>query len=1422
MARLHSLLIAISLCRLSAGLHVPGDAFDVAATTGNEVTPPNPNGATVEDTPPPLPTSEPPLDDLVEPQAAAPVENAGDAAPATPPPEDNVAPQELPAAAPVGFGPPEPEQETPNGDAGVAAPAEDAATERPIEDAVPQTPQANDFMHVDEIQPLSAAAFATDDQQPQEAAETAPPAEAPAVEPEVPAEDQTNAEAPQQSKTAPTYGFVYEKKDIQKEGGATKLDLEDIVDPRNGKISNLTMGIDQEWLNKENAANSIQNKMPTGTGFSYNRGAKVLTPVIEKPKVMGGVLQTLIDKEAEIRRRHEHGVRIEHDLKLFVNRETADVIGLLTRGSMEELKKNHPLVFMRLIEPLKASLALSQLSNTAKKIIDKFDRKWYTAASPKEKANLLENIRKDTGVAELFQSKVKKPTNMTGKKKLVYDMLDGFFNDFQCQKVVRGNQVAKQILRMFDQQSGLYVAPLYTDLVPTLGSQWMIARFEKFYRQTDFLRRDAMSKALPQMIGRFMAMVENGTVLPTSSELQTTLYSLSVVLSRIMDSVTEPRVFLGKKKYYGYMGICDTTCLKGILTDRPGGNPKAKFFLNKQREILRWISLYLRNDLLKIDTMAQKLLLQLMFRTTGDTKYILSRKRIEFGITSEYVKNNEKSLLEIPRRGRAAAANKPGIGVFGMRFLSGYRRFGKRVDNNMLYTGIAPYNAFKTPNKIVASIDDGLISMIEVITDVVNLKINGEVNGLFMHSFNTWVQLQTFHAAIHSFEKVTAKNKNASKTMGAIFRFLNSNVNAHIKSIPMQFLPFTSLILQMSFFLQNSVEGYQRTKAGAVKNILRGIASLSLRGKMGPKSFAQLYQYFQPHVVYNRAKYRISRKVLGGLVNKFKSMFLAKPAIPSPVIQLITVFVGQWAKGSHEKLELTNPDIDRVRKNFFLSFVSNHAGMSEVAADMIMQHCKPVTGVLHLGCISKYDKKVTRCKQISIKMKKGSVLKAMEMLDAVFEDPLDVIRVGSDTARRCMAQSLLRTQPGEENIGGPAHRDRLMIFSEVAHRYHCYTAQKMMVNRLKKALLRRKGNDDVGALIDQVFSTMRTISIKQADMTGAGTKLVCPFMDDAPDEMREKHRRKIVEYVSSKLTLRNRVVLGLNDLHSGAGNTAKGGDALPSKSNPLDDLVGCTFVGTRNYDGILYYGGYAPPEKIVIPEGITLNPGDGRLVYDGEAFTSELDVLHDTSSVSAITMEKRKNVTRRMYHLEDGTVMDELAFGLYANDFIVKAHVLMTASAIEKMGYKIGRFIWCGYDHGWVVDFALHDVIGNTDVPVFNGRYWVLSKQMIVTDLVGKNVNIKNGEQIKEAKLADINVDVYSGDGKKIANYPSKVGDASSFIKSGSEATFTFDTGYGDISPAAFEQLVKHAQFDPKSNTLVINLDAPGMVLRESPMLSKT
>ncbi|KAK2197727.1 hypothetical protein BdWA1_000730 [Babesia duncani] len=1204
------------------------------------------------------------------------------------------------------------------------------------------------------------------------------------------------------------------------------IDVDDLHADENTKLSSLTLNVDQDWLRKENQAKNIEHRLTNFGGYNFNRTSHTMEPVPKAPIKLGGIIQTLVDKESEMRRRSKQRVLIEHDLRMYVTKETADIVAILTNKDIHRLRKQHPLVAERILEVLKALTALNMLSSKERNMAATFNKQWYTRANISEKKRLLDNIKKSIGDPTLYAMKAKEPNKKNEEEIRIYNKLLDYHTDYTCQRIVRGNQFAERIFRQYDENSGLFIAPFYMDVVPALGSAWLNSMFDRYYKQTDTIRPDELAKGMPQLIGRFMLMVEQGTVFLINPEVQASLHTLAVVISRIMNGVSEPKTFLGKKGYYGFMNMCDIKCAKGILVNYRGKNPQDKLIHNKQREILKLVSMYLRDDLFKIDTAVQKTLVQIMYRTTKDPKFRESKKRTRLELKSEILKNKEgHSFVQIPSVFKS----------FMNRFLSGYRQMGKKVNNKGGSADIKPYNVFKSPNKITASLDDGLISMVELMTDVINSDSNEHGINLYYLALNVWVQVQGYHEAIHGFESQKSKANTQSKTLGALFRFLNMNLPSHLSHLPKLYLPVVSLVMQLLFFLQNNIEGYERNMLKSIMGLFKGLKRLNLRLTAGPKDFQQLFEYLEPHVIYNKSKYSGAMGVMETLVSEFKETFMAKPAIPAPVVQLISTFVGLWVKGKAEVLDLASRDIDRVRKIFLLNYMSNSKGVVDVATRIIQTHCKAMGKHLHFGCIK--GKNSTQCKPVMVGINTASLRSKLQLLDATFEDPLDIIRVASDLARRCISQrgqGNVKRQKAAFNIKNIkkfglkkivtqkaefAHAiDRTLLHSEFAHRWHCYHAQKKMVNEMLKSLGKATSEDAAKGMIKGIFAKHQYIEITMASLTNnSGHKLVCPFMEGSPDDIRDAARDRIVKYVTRKMTTFKRLMAGARAIFNTMSNKP---NVIPSQpvEEFTENLVGCVLVGTRTFDGMAYHGGFVPMQKIKYPKDAVLKPGDGRLVYDGQHFTSELDALHDSAGVVAITMENKNGTMRRIYHVASGIKYDELEFGLQSSNFIIKAHVLLTANALVEMGHDIGNLVWCGYQEGWVLESALHEILGIVDVPVFNGKYWLLSRELTIGDVVGEKAGTENAKR----SVKDIRVVLRDSSGKNMSSKGQKIGDATKFIQGGSsDACFTFDSGYGRLTPGAITDLIRSATFDPSNNALVLDLEATQEELDDSLFITR-
>ncbi|EKX74262.1 conserved hypothetical protein [Theileria equi strain WA] len=1220
------------------------------------------------------------------------------------------------------------------------------------------------------------------------------------------------------------------------------------IDEKSGEISRYTLGVDQEWLRRENAAKVVGSKLPASTSVGYNKRTHTLEPILSAQKTLGGVIQSLVDNESILRRKYSQKVKIQHDLSLAITRETAQVVSLLTSGELQKLRMKHPLVFQRLVEPLQTQHALNILLSKDMNRMKRYNKNWYSYAKNDDKKALLDELRNYCGNKALYASNIKQPKKMKKSREDVYKKLELFHNDYQCQLVVRENQISEKILRTFEQQSGLYIAPLYNSISPSIGNKWLLSKFEQYFSQSANLNLDLLGKTAYSLIGRFMLMVENGTVLPTSPSSQVALSSLTTILSNIMEGIVEPTTFLGKKKYYGFMNMCDVKCAEGLF------KPKSNFFykelLNKQLEILKWVTAFYNDDLLRIDTSAQKLLLEIMYRTTRDPGFLRSYKSVRLNIKSEF-EDKDKSFIELDtpipvpikfqklervtkNTGQlqdVTDENKPTkspimgkFKIFMSRFLSGFRKQGSSVDNKALSSSIVPYEVFKTPKNIVASLDNLFLDTFYNIADYIKSAAEHE-NNVYYETLNTFVLIQNIHGAIHSFEDKKTKSLASSKTLGAVFRWLNMNPREHLSHIPNKFLPFTSLSLQLMFFLQNVVESYTMSFLGSLKGFFRGLIKFGFKGRFRPKTYAQLYEFLEPHVVYNSGKYLNSLDIISSMVSKFKDLFLSKPAIPSPIIQYITVFVGLWAKGASGDFSMSDINMDRVRKTFFLSYVSNGKSLADMATNIIMDNCKVGNHALHLGCISKISSN-NKCKQIYVSLKSNKLKKVLKMLEATFHDPLDIIRLASDTARRCLAQkkqprprqSMKRSKPykyfplAKKTIKVPHYMDRLMLHSEFSHRIHCYKAQKRLVKEMIKSLSSAVSEDSARKIISTVFSSYRSIEIKQVGMANSSYRLICPFMYDAPEELRNIHQLNIIKYVISKAVSKARFSPERKRLLTSLQSQPH--KLYPTiQMEPLADLPGCVLVGTRKYNGVSYSGGYAPLEKIAYPDNVVVKPGEGRLVYDGSGFVPELMALRETVNVESISVRFEGGYNKYYYNMTDGTQVDERNFAIDSPDFIVKSHVLTTANALIKLGFDMGRIIWCGYKHGWVADFVLSEVVGDTDVPVFNGRYWLLSRELRVEDLVGPDMKIKDGDEIKMENIDKYNIRIVNTNNEVMnLNKDSNKESSQSGDSPSNSAEGSFSTILGNITPGGVKNLVKDASYIPERNTLVIDLDAPDFV----------
>uniref|UniRef100_A0A3B0ML49 Uncharacterized protein n=1 Tax=Theileria annulata TaxID=5874 RepID=A0A3B0ML49_THEAN len=1436
------------------------------------------------------------------------------------------------------------------------------------------------------------------------------------------------------------------------------FDLHEVEVVNQSKVDpSITQGRENVLIGKPQISGT---EIPVATSFEYNRTAHVLEPKFEQPKVMGGIIQTLTDKESKLRRMNKRKLKIQHDLTLYISKESANVVNMLNNGEVSKLQKVHPLVYMRLQQVFQTQYALNQLLKKDGEKVKIYDKNWYLNSTPTAKASFIEEIRKYTKEPELY-GKFKQPKKIKKSRKLLYEKLELFHNDYICQRIVRENQFSDKIIRSFEQQSGLYIAPNYHNLVPGLGNLWLIKNFERYYMEASRSKVTTFSKIAPTLVGKFMLMVENGTVLPSPPSSQVAIHSLSVILSMVMEGVREPKLFLGKKKFYGLMSLCDTKCIQTLYDN---DNKSAKKGVNKRSivgrravQFLKWVQLFHTEDLLLIDTYAQRILLSIMYAITREDFYRTSPRNVQLRIQSQFSTKkstpsflqqdtddiDEPSLLEIgpdDRERKLREANKRLIEDYNKRrqqeyerrrseqfenprkeytsrqeylrdqsdrvldeqskevnkqkeqrareafenalkgsdtfqksmrqreeilrrakynsrvpdygeqekslftniadtnanenpettdgeksntnedvrsrlekmgnvykkfynmFMSGYHEPGKSVNPENTSEQITPFHVFTTGNNSRVSgnvgYDGQFLDVVNMITELTNLA-NKDYN-VYYHSVNTIIMIRSIHLALHSFDNNKTKQIMSSKTLGSLFRYLNTDSNGYVMNLTKQFLPTTSLTLQLIFFIQELIERYNHGVLGLVKTFFK---NLLVRGIVkGPSNFRSVNNNLSTYVIYDDKKYKGTLETVYQLVKVFKDTFITKASIPIPIIQYITIFLSLWSQSDSQTFNISDRTDNIGRKMFLLSYLVNKRSLADMATEMVLKHCAGLK-MLHLGCISKLNNDNKECKDFSVLLKKKKVLYIMRMIESTSMDPLDVIRIASDTCRRCVANLTVRPHvgaptllqldqsldddddlddsylelnddsdgekvnaetgesqnsksntksdseknnkkwydplknpknifkkkltPEEEALMLPHFVDRLMLHSEITHRIHCYYTQKSLVKRLIKELGKAKDELEMKQIITNVFGEFRTIEIIQSGMASSMHHLICPFMIESPNELRIPHQTNILRYVIAQLCRKNK----LNPVKKDLFEQFKGkiGVLVPDLEGYLRiDVVGSVFVGLRKYNGIYYSGGYAPFDKIDKPTNILLKPGEGRLVYDGDNFVPELVALNDIPALESINIIHEYDYDRIVYQINTGggdgasIVMSERKFALEYPNFIIRAHVLITAKALMRMGFDMGRVVWCGDKYGWVADFSLENIVPVSDVPVYNGQYWLLTSQLTVKDVVG-NVPIRildrnsrsyvdnaADSSVDEKGLNEITVEIISG-GKKVGEMKPHKGEA---VGEDEEALEILVGAGGEnlsATPGAVKT-VKTATYNPGTHGLTLDLDMPDFI----------
>lgn len=1304
-----------------------------------------------------------------------------------------------------------------------------------------------------------------------------------------------------------------------------KIDKEEPIlspfkDVENGKISDATMpSIDpyasmllkslekttgdfsKEYLETEKKSNAIRNVLPFGTNFKYDTKEGAFEISENCPVSIGGVFQSVLDAETELRYKFRDNVYIDYKIQTYVSNETAKIIDAIHNKDIKSLRENHHLVFSRLIEPLRSVLAIKKIAKDQLHIMESFDKNWYESAKPSAKLKLVTKIDQLLETVPTYKSPSSLFTKVSAtraflKSKYTNELIN-LETEIRAQKIIREYMQGVKVIRHYSNFTPMYLAPYYTDLVPALGSPWLNHLFDKYYMATAYASETELAEILPLIMTRFLSMVEQNAVTVTNDDFQKSIYAFSLAVGKTMRDIKANKYKLSKTEYYGFMGMCDEKCEEKIISELNGNlirKGKIVKFLRKKLKLkklsvskglkfIRWVTMYQKTELMMMETFAEKVIIQLILRTNNvDMEQIArykmdSQRNFKLNFDVKSIKPHDLQHTNTPNKLQGHEFVEKSLMKMVKTVGNKLRRFsgnaGKKLYKNVkrryhfgkdsikkfplvkwILSGISNlhkmrktsgFNLCSTFTNVLKpslGLDSNILSTNAFVKDLVEVKHDNEVlSDWYNHTMQTWIQISSAHSSLHGFDPQVDKNVSMSKSLGALFRWLNSSESSSFTFTNKDKTVLSSLSLQLAFFMDSSVKGYKKSSFGKFLTKFGNFGNIFRMGKTSTvaDNWHGLNDALEPKAVVSRAKFVNGSRAVLALVKMFEDKFIVKPAIPARLVQLIVIFIGMWTKNQQEQLDLASAKIEPARKYFYVSLLSNN-GIPNEATKMIIKHCKVKSRrkALHLGCINKVNGRNVKCRPVRIKLTKLSLLKVIEELQGTMDDPLDMLRIASDLSKRCQAHNtqkavnlplkktfynkIKRKLYGQEEYTGAA-----LLASEFSQRLHCYNLQKKVAKQLVSKMRGVYDIEKIKEIFGKLLYEYQSMEIKMKSQNDFGAhKLMCQFMDANNPKIVKVFKERLLKYAVAHSGVVGKRNLTKDEIESIVSFDIKSQNEYAKEIHNYHSYI---LVGTRVFNSITYSGGY-PPNHVFEAQKQVQSNGKVRSVFNGSGFVDELEELKITDPINNITIETMSGEAsyRRFYHLTTGEKLDEYDYALKANNFVVTGSVLTTSRALAENGYESGMIIWCGYKHGWVADFALRDVIHDINaVPLFNGRNWVLSTETRVKDFIGsdgKKNTFGIGSDYLDKKLEDINV-VYkfengtSFDAKtqNTASYPTDIFGKFDPVNTvqGNQPPL-FSTTSADLLPGALSNFVKGSEFKKDTNTLIVDLNAPDNVIKSN------
>ncbi|KEG00832.1 hypothetical protein YYE_04278 [Plasmodium vinckei vinckei] len=1005
------------------------------------------------------------------------------------------------------------------------------------------------------------------------------------------------------------------------------------------------------------------------------RMKKVVPSRMRKQHIVGGFAQNTVDQSA---------------LRFVENMNNQMLVLAKEMNSALQNEKYTALEgHNRLTSIMKESLAtmysLDSLKNANIINFSKYNSDWYATATMKEKYEAAKHLQ--SVIDRLFKTSDKKK-NVNEKK--INENIKQLETDLLLQRFIMDNANASMLLKKYEDNSNKYMAPWYTDVCGQLGHPLLSYVFEGTYKHTVNNSLEFFKKYVPKLTTKITKMVEDGDIILLDRMFEHSLDKFKNKVSNLMN------------KKVGFTDMCSKKCFDETIEEKYKIN-NYDLVLNpqntKQRrgDLTRMILYYYKDTINNIEATADITLIMLLHLSS-------SAKTIEAGHID----------LDI-----AQTTNKKNLMI-----LAG--EDDKKSKHDLFK--IAPYKFFRDPQ------DKSYTAPIFAIGDVMKIcslsKKFKNYNSLYEKTKGLWDEIQSLYSASYGFvpsKKIKAQTFISSKirNVGFLFKWLNSNDVSSTNSnfLVKNYSPLVSLSLQLTFFINTMIEQYESSFLGNFSSALRKIFTLGKSGS-NPKNYSDLINFSETDYLLRTQKFDGVQRIINQTVKVLKKKFYSAEFTPKLFAQYVSLFLSLWVFEGEKDISMSNPNISRFKKLFFLSFLVHKSGIVEKATEIICENCQKKTKKIVLGCIHDYGGKektkilglfTRKCKPTVVPINKRSIRKTLKVLMTTLSDPLDILKIAVDLATRCKyynAASPNSKKKHKENYD-------LFVKSELSLRHTCAVVTKKLVQKSIRRVSRLKDFSEAPHIIEQTLDSVQYLKMRNHRDPDSTFTVLCPFMQGTDKNIRDLERTQIISFVLKNVGISNIIKGKIHNVFSKNINIKEG---LKS------DSVVTVKVGGRKFNGSLFVGGYHLNVNDIEQNALHIGLSKSRKVYNGSQFMDELELLKE-DGIKDIIMKGLDEDNERLYVLANGEKISEFEYAKEnpnANIIIFDGNNYISSYALREIGLEAERIVWAGNNVGWTAEFALGN-ISDRPIPIFDGSAWILLDKLSIKNILGdflpKNVN---------------------------------------------------------------------------------------------------